>query len=1316
MADGEEKAIFVGLRNDAQESLPSAAKHVSSFGDDTAGRMETALGKHADNELAQEQNLTSLGKRPAEEPQPVRPTKAPKTNSAQNTGDVPGGEVTDAGVSSGGASSAESGATDPVDVVSGQLLETVIDFSLPGVLPLVLRRAYASGYRHGGLLGPGWSSTLDVRLLVDERGAVKFLGDDAQCLDYGVPFGLGLGLPSYPDYGARWALARDAADGAWTVTNALTGLAYRFAADGAVRPVLAIRDRTGNEIRILRDEQQRPVMVEHSGGYRVRVELAETGRGARIAGYRLESGTQGATSPLVGFAYDEAGRLAAVTDSTRAAHCYEYDGHDRIVAWIDRAGFRYPYRYDAAGRVVETGVEGGFKHALIDYDPDGRATSVTDGLGHTTVYRYNRFQQITSITDPHGATTKLRKDVYGRLAEHTTPLGHTTAFEYDHDGNRTKITYPDGQFVSLAYHGPGLVERIDLPDGASWRYVYDERGNPVAETDPLGAVTRFAYDEHGAVLAVTDPLGAVQRYEVDVAGLPIAAIDPTGSRTQIDRDAHGRVRRMRSPEGGIAAFERDSEGRLITQTAPDGAVTRYGYDAAGNQSVITDPSGRTTRIEYGPFYTPIARTDPDGGRSQFAYDAELRLTTVTGPTGLAWSYTYDGNGQKIAERDFDGRDQRYAFDPDGHLASYTAADGQVIDYQRDTAGRVLELRAGNDAAKFAYDRVGRLVRAVNRHTTVQVERDLLGRTVREEINGRAVTRGYDAAGNLTDRTTASGQHSRWTYDLLGEAASLTAGGDTLAFARDELGRETRRTTGAVSLAQTYDAAGQLTAQQVTAGDRIVQERSYSYDPDGLPVQVSDLLRGTRVMNLDPVGRITSVHRGDQVEAYAYDPIGNITATLIPQIPADAASADAVGAHTATGTRIVRAGRTDYTYDQRGRLAAKTRRTLSGQKLTWTYTWDAHDRLSAVARPDGRQWSYRYDPLGRRISKTSLDASGQVAEDVVFDWDGTLLVEQTTSRPGAPEATLTWDYEPGSYRPAAQRRTTGESGPNLPHEGGSLPEDAAQISEQARIDSEFWAIVTDLTGTPQELVTSDGRVDWTGSTTLWGTRTDLATPASDQIDCPLGFPGQYHDPETGLYYNSQRYYDPDTAAYLSPDPVGLNAAPHPQRYVPNPLTAADPLGLTPQGPTPRMKTDDELQADADAIHEGFRTYYTNKYDPPQPGSGSKAHGTTTVSTFQGEDGSLYYTVNRNKSYPGMDDFAKSLGYTRRFGSKYTAEGQTDAEQIMLNAVDKGHVPNAGRIATSRVPCEEFRNNGNPAQNCAARIAKYVGIRLVGRFAT
>ncbi|WP_245172962.1 RHS repeat-associated core domain-containing protein, partial [Streptomyces achromogenes] len=63
--------------------------------------------------------------------------------------------------------------------------------------------------------------------------------------------------------------------------------------------------------------------------------------------------------------------------------------------------------------------------------------------------------------------------------------------------------------------------------------------------------------------------------------------------------------------------------------------------------------------------------------------------------------------------------------------------------------------------------------------------------------------------------------------------------------------------------------------------------------------------------------------------------------------------------------------------------------------------------------------------------------------------------------------------------------------------------------------------------------------------------------------PLRFPGQYYDPETGLHYNYFRHYDPETARYLTPDPLGLAPAPNSASYVHNPLAWSDPLGLAPR---------------------------------------------------------------------------------------------------------------------------------------------------------
>jgi RHS repeat-associated protein len=76
--------------------------------------------------------------------------------------------------------------------------------------------------------------------------------------------------------------------------------------------------------------------------------------------------------------------------------------------------------------------------------------------------------------------------------------------------------------------------------------------------------------------------------------------------------------------------------------------------------------------------------------------------------------------------------------------------------------------------------------------------------------------------------------------------------------------------------------------------------------------------------------------------------------------------------------------------------------------------------------------------------------------------------------------------------------------------------------------------------------------------LWGVG---IAPLVDKTQCPLRFPGQYADDETGLYYNYFRYYDPARAQYQSSDPVGLLGGAKPWSYVTNPTAWVDPLGLT-----------------------------------------------------------------------------------------------------------------------------------------------------------
>ncbi|WP_238282018.1 RHS repeat-associated core domain-containing protein, partial [Yersinia wautersii] len=60
---------------------------------------------------------------------------------------------------------------------------------------------------------------------------------------------------------------------------------------------------------------------------------------------------------------------------------------------------------------------------------------------------------------------------------------------------------------------------------------------------------------------------------------------------------------------------------------------------------------------------------------------------------------------------------------------------------------------------------------------------------------------------------------------------------------------------------------------------------------------------------------------------------------------------------------------------------------------------------------------------------------------------------------------------------------------------------------------------------------------------------------------LKLQGQYLDRETGLHYNTFRYYDPVMGRFTQPDPIGLAGGINLYAYAPNPLGWVDPLGLT-----------------------------------------------------------------------------------------------------------------------------------------------------------
>jgi len=209
------------------------------------------------------------------------------------------------------------------------------------------------------------------------------------------------------------------------------------------------------------------------------------------------------------------------------------------------------------------------------------------------------------------------------------------------------------------------------------------------------------------------------------------------------------------------------------------------------------------------------------------------------------------------------------------------------------------------------------------------------------------------------------------------------------------------------------------------------------------------------------------------------------------------------------------------------------------------------RCSALRRletPEGEHWHYRYDVFGRRIAKFCSNPGEATRRRhgirETYLWMADRLIE---SRRFGPDCdlldTTLWHYRAERFDPLA-REVLGAD------------------------DSRCYPIASDPNGTPHTLYNSQGQIVWQAGHTLWGSPRERDYGSELQPtrypetvpDCPLRFPGQWADPESGLHYNLHRYYDPHSGQYLSPDPIGLAGGLRTHAYVHDPLQWVDPWGL------------------------------------------------------------------------------------------------------------------------------------------------------------
>ena len=210
---------------------------------------------------------------------------------------------------------------------------------------------------------------------------------------------------------------------------------------------------------------------------------------------------------------------------------------------------------------------------------------------------------------------------------------------------------------------------------------------------------------------------------------------------------------------------------------------------------------------------------------------------------------------------------------------------------------------------------------------------------------------------------------------------------------------------------------------------------------------------------------------------------------------------------------------------KGKLETELGITFHAFGTGWRYDWQSNGMLARVVRPDGKEVSFAYDALGRRIRKTYAGTTTH------FVWDGNVPLHEWTEE--AEENMVTWLFEQDTFVPAAKLVANGDC----------------------------FSIISDYLGTPLQAYDKEGNKVWEQELDIYGRQ--RKRPLSF---IPFKYQGQYEDAETGLYYNRFRYYDPNGGSYISQDPIGLLGGLNIYNYVTDPNNLIDLLGLSgmPQG--------------------------------------------------------------------------------------------------------------------------------------------------------
>jgi RHS repeat-associated protein len=596
----------------------------------------------------------------------------------------------------------------------------------------------------------------------------------------------------------------------------------------------------------------------------------------------------------------------------------------------------------------------------------------------TTVEHSSGTPTSVLLKDPDG-TSRLfsRYESTGvlRLDTLMDRYGSQVTHARDGQGRLTRVEDTHGRYIDLTYDAQGMVAGLSDSGGRVTTYAYDAQGRKTGESGPTGTLA-YEYDAQGRMTKITYPDGGVKNYAYDAQGR-IAAEDDGSGRHRLAYAYHPSSTVVTDALGRREVHEfvsRQGWKKPSRVVDAHGGVTRYEYDAAYNLAAVTDPLGRVTRYSYDAQGNATTIVDPAGGIARAAYEpVYARPTRLVDPLGRGLDLDYDSVGNLTQATDALSQSTRKQYDAQGHLTRDENALGQAT---------LFSYEPSNGALKTVSDPLSR--------QTVMLTDPLSRVTRNTDPAGKAADYEYDAAGNLTKVTDALGGVTEYGYAPGRENKRLS----TVKDAKNQ------------TTSFGYDAQGRLTS----VVNALNQARSSAYDLKGNLIQTTNARGQSISYAYDALDRLKTKTAPEGVTSYQYDAAGNLTKVTsyngsVIELSYDALNRVSQSKQTLPNGHRVTLG---YSYD-----AAGNRTGMSTPWGSFSYAYDALNRLTSLTNPQGRTFTFEYDAAGRR---TALNYPNGVRAVYSYDAAGQLLgIIHTRTSDSAIVAKSTYSYDAAGNR-------------------------------------------------------------------------------------------------------------------------------------------------------------------------------------------------------------------------------------------------------------------------------------------------------------